>query len=148
MNEDPINFWQHVHGATTHFPIALAIVAVAFDLGALLFRKESWRTVGFWTTVAALVSAVVATASGLYYIYVAPAGKAAYASGLTQETVLLHRNLALAGTILLVAAGLTRVGVRDRMPKAAYVAYVLVALGATALIGYTGYKGAYVQRGY
>jgi len=148
MEEDPISLWQHFHGATTHFPIALAIASVAFDLGGLVLKKDSLRAAGFWTMVAALLSALVGTGTGLYYIYLDPKGKTNFANGLTEATVLLHRNYGLAGTGLLALAGLLRLARRDRLTNVTLVIYLLLALAGTVFIGLTGFKGGYVARGY
>ncbi len=65
----PARLWQHLHGATTHSPIALVFVAAAFDTGALLFTKKNWRTAGYWTRIAAVIKLPPTMASEPYGIY-------------------------------------------------------------------------------
>jgi len=149
MEEDPISLWQHFHGATTHFPIALAIASVAFDLGGLLLKKDSLRAAGFWTMVAAVLSALVGTGTGLYYVYLDPGGKGKLAAeGFVLDTVTKHRNFGLTGTGLLLLAGVIRLAKRDRLTSATLVIYLVLALAGTVFIGLTGFKGGYVARGY
>ena len=28
MEEDPLKIWQHIHGASVHFPLAMAVAAL------------------------------------------------------------------------------------------------------------------------
>ncbi len=148
MEPDPISFWQHVHGASTHFPIALAISSLVFDAGALLFKKEAWRTVGFWLLMTAAVLAVPAIGSGLWYIYINPSGKQAFANGLSQAAVILHRNTSLWGGGALIVLALMRAFRNDEFKKPALIILLALTFVAVSLIGWTGYQGAYVGRGY
>lgn len=148
-NEDPINLWQHVHGAITHFPIALVFAALAFDLGALIFKKASWRTVGFWLLITAVIALLPAIGSGLYYVYLNPAGKNTLAQGgYVMKTLLDHRNAALWGGGILLIPTFLRIRKRDDLSTGLYILCIVCVLVAAALIGFTGFKGAYVQRGY
>lgn len=143
MNEDPIKLWQHTHGASVHFPIALIIVAFLFDLGALLFKKDSWRTIGFWCTLIAAGVSVAACLSGLW-------GQLGWGSvdKWEAESLIKHRNLALIGSGVMLALAIWRLAVRDRLSRGAQWAYVVASLIAVGLIGFTGYVGGYVARGY
>lgn len=141
---DPIKLWQHVHGASSHFPIALIIVAILFEMGAILFKKPTWRVVGFWAVIVAAVLAVPTVLSGL-------TGQLGW-FGVTKwdaEHLILHRNVSLWGGGAIVLLALWRV-LREKtgMNPGEFVAYLLALAAATGAIGYTGYLGAYVQSGY
>ena len=145
--EDPIKLWQHLHGASSHFPIVGMMLAMAFDFGATLFRRPTWRVVGFWTLFAAAVIAVPAVISGLWgqqgWFGVTPA--------LTlnpQSSVLFHRNVALFGAGAAILLSLWRIVRRDALKGGEWAAYLVILLLATGAIGYTGYLGSYIARGY
>lgn len=148
--EDPLRLWQHIHGATTHFPIALIFISVAFDLGALLFKKDNWRTVGFWTLVAGMILLVPAILSGLYGIYWDTTGKATFAAeGYNAiRTIKWHRNMSFFAAGFLLVPTIWRVAKRDQLTAVAQVICLLFAFIAVAFITITGYNGAYVPRGY
>ncbi len=142
LKTDPISLWEHVHGASSHFPIAMMFVSFAFDLGAIVFRNRNWRTVGFWTLIVAAIIAVPTILSGLTGLY----GWFGFEKW-DSKTMLLHRNLALfsGGAVILLA--LWRGLRRDKLGKGEFIAYMIIVTAATAGIGYTGYLGAYVAQG-
>ena len=148
MNEDPIGLWQHLHGATTHFPIALAIASLAFDLGAVLFKKDVWRTVGFWLVMGAAVACVPAIASGLYYIYADAKGLANVEAMGDVTTVTNHRNVSLVAGSLLIFLALWRAAAKDSLNKKALAVYLILAVLMVSGIGYAGYLGGYLGHGY
>ena len=141
---DPMKLWQHVHGASSHFPIALIIVAVLFEIGAVLWKKPTWRTVGFWAVIVAAVLAVPTTLSGL-------TGQLGWFEfdKWEAEHLILHRNVSLwgGGAILLLAIWRV-VRAKNTMKPGELAAYLIALIGATGAIGYTGWLGAYVARGY
>jgi uncharacterized membrane protein len=153
--EDPIKLWQHLHGASVHFALALTLVSVAFDLGSKILNKKEWRTVGFWCLVVAVALSVPAIFSGLW-------GQLGWFKDDKWVTdpeahLYLHRNVALGGSITLLVLLLWRsltadFGVGraslDRKGDQVYLYYILLAFIAALTIGYTGYLGAYVARGY
>ena len=150
--EDPIKLWQHLHGATIHFALALALVSAAFDLGSKLFGKKEWRTVGFWSLVVAVVLSVPAVLSGLW-------GQLGWfkADKWEAEHLLSHRNIALLGSGLLLALLVWRVlsadfgssrSMQDRKGQGHYLIYLFLVVLAAATMGYTGFLGGYVARGY
>lgn len=143
MQEDPLKLWQHIHGASVHFPVALAVVSALFDLGALALRRETLRTVGFWCLIVATVVAVPALLSGL-------AAQLGW-FGIEKweaESLLKHRNLALIASGILLVLSVWRVATRDQAPPAIRAVQALIALAAAVFAGWTGFVGAYVARGY
>jgi uncharacterized membrane protein len=136
-NEDPIKLWQHIHGATAHFPIAMMIVALIFDLGAIIFKRETWRAVGFWCLMVAAIVSIPLVISGL-----------AGANGWFGIEKWDDRNLALAGSGLAIVLALWRAGRRDRLKGPEWGIFIALLIASVGIIGYTGYLGAYVARGY
>ena len=149
-NEDPLRLWQHIHGATTHFPIALVFISVAFDLGTLFFRKKNWRTVGFWTLIAAVILLVPSIASGLFGIYLDKGGKETFAAGgyNAVRTIQWHRNMGFFAAGFLVIPAIWRSVKRDDIAGTAYIVCIIFAAIAAGFIAVTGFNGAYVPRGY
>lgn len=151
--EDPLKLWQHLHGASVHFALALTLVSFAFDLMSKLFGKKEWRTVGFWALIVAVSLALPAVFSGFW-------GQLGWfrAEKWEADHLLPHRNFALGGTIgitllLLWRAvtqdfGITRATLDHRSNRLSYVIYLALMLVAAVAIGYTGYLGSYVARTY
>jgi uncharacterized membrane protein len=143
LDEDPIKLWQHIHGASSHFPVAGIILSFLFDLGATLFRRPNWRHVGFWTLIATAIVSVPAVVSGL------SAQLGWFGVDKWQaDHLLIHRNVALGGAGLALLLALWRVARRDDLKGGEWIAYLVLAAVATGLLGYTGFLGAYVARGY
>jgi uncharacterized membrane protein len=145
--EDPVKLWQHLHGASAHFPIACLMMALAFDYGSQIFRQPQWRVVSFWCMVVASVVAFPLAFSGF-------AGQLGWkflgADGpweTLDHAVELHRNTALFGAITTLLLTLWRIRRRDEFTKEKWAAYLAIATIATMAIGFTGYLGAYVRSG-
>jgi uncharacterized membrane protein len=142
---DPIPLWQHLHGASAHFPIACIMVALAFDYGSQIFKQPHWRTVSFWCMIVASLVAVPLIFSGF-------AGQLGWkflgaTEPRTYGPVLIHRNIAIAGSLLTILLTIWRTARRDQFTRAQWIVYILLATLATGVIGFTGYLGAYVQNG-
>jgi uncharacterized membrane protein len=140
---DDIKLWQHIHGACTHFPIAGMVLAFLFDYGSMVFRRPNWRTVSFWTLIAAAVVAVPAILSGL-------TGQLGW-FGVTPwpaDHLLAHRNAALIGGGAAIVLALWRVLRRDALKGGEWIAYLCLMTLATGVFAYTGFLGGYVVHGY
>jgi uncharacterized membrane protein len=65
----PVSIWSKLHGAATHFPIALVICAAVFDAAGLLSaRKPSaagLHLAAYWAMLFAAFGSVAAVGSGL-----------------------------------------------------------------------------------
>ena len=153
--EDPIKLWQHLHGASVHFALALTLVSFVFDLGSKIFGKKEWRMVGFWALVVAVTLALPAIFSGFW-------GQLGWfrIEKWEAESLLPHRNFALGGSIGIALLLIWRSATRDfgvaraarvelnRKGDRLYLGYLVLMLAATIAIGYTGYLGSYVARTY
>jgi uncharacterized membrane protein len=62
-------FWARLHGGATHFPIALLMVSVVFDVSGFWWRSELRRrefyALGFYSLLIAAAASPVAVLSGL-----------------------------------------------------------------------------------
>ena len=149
-SDDPIKLWQHLHGASAHFPIALIIVSFGFDFAAVVFKHPSWRTVAFWTLIVAAGISVASVLTGLAgqigWFGIEPLLKVNPDSSVLHTFG--HRNVSLLGTAVMVGLTAWRVARRDAIHKGEFILYLLLLTLATGAIGYTGYLGAYIAKGY
>lgn len=132
-----MNFpWLEAHGGITHFPVALLIASLVFDIGAAVFRKPEWRTVGFWMLATGVVMALPALFTGWMtarHLFSGPAQP--------PENLTLHWRAAVLASALAAIVLTWRVARRDtaaRGPRAGMQA--LGALAAVA-VGFAGYLG-------
>jgi uncharacterized membrane protein len=136
---DPIISWQHIHGASTHFPIALLAVSLFFDLGALAFRQTGWRTAAFYTLILGTIAAIPACLSGLtggngWF------GNDAWTSGPINN----HRLISLIASGVALLLTLWRCLRRDKLERGELVVYLIIMAFVVAGVGYAGWLGAYV----
>src|SRR5690348_11461198 len=114
--------WPELHGALTHFPVALLIMACAFEIGAALFRKAEWRIVSFWILVGAVVLAIPSLATGWItggMLFAGPAQPPALFSH--------HRLAAFVTSALAVILLVWRIATHDRLAGIALTASVILA---------------------
>lgn len=134
---ESMGIWYHLHGAITHFPIALAIVSFACDFLGAVSKKPSLRAAGFWTLLFAALASIPAIVTGLI---------SANDYG-TATSLYTHRNTSIAaGVLLLVLAGV-RATRRDDLSRKSFVAYLVGVLFAAGAMGVTGWLGSLVVNG-
>lgn len=138
MNVPPI------HPALVHLPISFVFLSVIADLCARLVKSESrraaFRTVGFWTLVAALIGGVLTIAAG--YIDM---DRAALAPE-THEFVDLHMTIgwALAVCLIILTAWRWLIWHRGQMTiNTSYLAAGILVLGLTFFQGWYGGEMVY-----
>jgi len=143
VTEDPIKFWQHIHGASSHFPIALLIFAWLFDVGGTILGRREWRVIGFWAVIAAAVISFPAIGSGL-------TGQLGWFGAKTweAESLILHRNVALASGGLSQVLAIWRIIRGSKISGGEWIFYLVLLTAGVGIVGYTGFLGAYVARGY
>ncbi|HZO90181.1 MAG TPA: DUF2231 domain-containing protein [Chthonomonadaceae bacterium] len=128
--------WPEVHGALTHFPVALLITACVFEIGAVVSQRPAWRTVSFWLLAAAVVMALPTLAVGWV------AGDTLFGKTPRPPDIFVrHRATAFATSGLALALLLWRIVSKDRLEGSARWGAVLLALLAAGGVGYTGYLG-------
>ena len=136
--------WPEMHAAVTHFPIAMLLGGLFFDVAAQFKSDENlastWRLVSFWMLVLAVVTSVPSLFTGWV------TGNQIYGSQGTLPAIFVwHRALAFfsSGTAILLL--LMRVRARDyesstradsrRAPLLVLALLAAVAVGATGHFG-------------
>ena len=129
--------WPELHGALTHFPIALLITAVVFDIAAVALRQPSARLASFWLLVGAVATAIPALFTGWM------TGSQVFAGVPHLPAVFVwHRAAAFTTSGLALILLLLRLRTRDYVKGGPLlVASVLLALAAAGAVGYTGFLG-------
>ncbi|MDB6021066.1 MAG: hypothetical protein JWQ04_923 [Pedosphaera sp.] len=129
-------FWARMHGGATHFPIALIMVSVVFDVAGFWWpdelRRREFRAVGFYSLLIAAAASPAAVLSGL---------------ALSKGTILgtgmlaLHHYFIWPAFGLLIGMAVWRLVVRERASRRAYGGYLALAsltLMAMMTAGYWG----------
>ncbi len=138
MNIDPI-LWSHLHGAATHFPVALMTVSAGCDAASLLpldaGRQRALRsTAGVCLVVGALVS-YAAVGSGLIM-----ARWQVWGHG----TLLRHHLFAWPAFVLMSLLAAWRIFRRVPPPARPTALQLALTVLAAALMAGTGYWGGEV----
>jgi uncharacterized membrane protein len=133
-----------VHPALVHLPIAFVLLSVAADLAARLAKSESrrgaFRTVGFWTLIAALVGGGLTIAAG--YIDMSRAALTPE----TRELVELHETIGwiLGISLAILSAWRWLIWHRGQMTiNTAYLVMAFLLLGVTLFQGWYGGEMVY-----
>lgn len=130
---------MELHPTIVHFPIALAVVVMLWDIGRWIFDRENLLRAGFWggTTpllIIAFCGALAAVATGL-------AAEPEDASGVVHGLLEAHETMAFIGTGLLATLTFWRVGLRGAFPRKAGFLYLFLVLAAVVVVGYGAYFG-------
>ncbi|HEY3282542.1 MAG TPA: DUF2231 domain-containing protein [Armatimonadota bacterium] len=132
----PVPSWLELHGALTHFPIALLLTACAFEIVGAVLRRPDVRQFALWLLVGAVLTALPSLATGWL-----AGGDLFGRSGSPPRIFVLHRAAAFAtagGAALLLAWRLVR---RDKLSPRAQSAAALALIGCSLCVGFTGYLG-------
>ncbi len=129
-------FWAKVHGATTHFPIAMIFGACLCDTAALCFWHQpaagALRTTGKYAAIAAALGSVPAVISGLVMTH---------GDMLGHDALRWHHLFVWPAFALMIAAAVWRSLVREQVSRRGYAGYVGTIYVLTTLIAATGYWG-------
>lgn len=132
-----------MHGGITHFPIALVMVSIAFDLAALVVpesadksRRTGLRAAGFYTLVLGAISSVGAVASGLVISHGQIWGRGNLGR---------HHTFVWPAFALLIALAVWRLGVGNRASSFAFKVYLAASLFTGVFMGTAGYWGGEVS---
>jgi uncharacterized membrane protein/mono/diheme cytochrome c family protein len=132
--------WPEIHGALTHFPIALLVMAAAFEIGAWLTKNDrlrtDWRTVSFWMMCGAVLMALPALLTGYITAQTLFSGPAK-----PPQIFDWHWRAAVTTSVLATLTLLWRVKKRDRLSGAARGALTASLLVTVAFVAITGYLG-------
>lgn len=130
------SLWAKLHGGTTHFPIALLIASVVFDLLALAIKREPERRdlqmTAFYALLLGALGMIAAVVSGLVLT-----DWRVWGSGLLAK----HHLFVWPASALLVGLAAWRLRVREKASQKAMGAYLGVAVVASALMAGAGYWG-------
>jgi len=133
---DP-TLWPKMHGAMVHFPVALSVVSVFFDVTALAFPLSSpsrvnLRAAGFYTLEIGALGAIGAVFSGLVMTDWNFLGHGALAT---------HHAFVWPAFALLIELAVWRLVVGQTATRRAFAFYLLLAACMVALMGGAGYSG-------
>jgi uncharacterized membrane protein len=133
------SLWIKMHGGMTHFPIALVMASIVFDLAGVFVadsadksRRAGLRAAGFYTLILGALSSFGAAASGLV---------------ISRGEIWGHGNLARHHTFLWPAFGLVialavwRLVVGNRASSFSFRAYLAAAMITGVMMGTAGYWG-------
>ncbi len=121
-----------IHKLIIHFPIALTIIAVIYDSWALYARKPELHRTGYGLTLWAAVGALAAVGTGLQLAEMVRIDKAAVTG---------HAGFGITATIALAALAGLRYSAQAREQKGYKIWWLLVGVGAAALIVATAITG-------
>ena len=136
MSIDPA-LWPRLHGASTHFPVALAMAAALFDgLGALWLksspRKAQLHAAGFFTIILGALGTFPAVLSGLFMTK----GRL-----LGHDALLFHHLFVWPAFAGLVGLAVWRALVGEQASPRAFAAYLTILFLTAGLMAGAGYWG-------
>lgn len=130
------SLWAKAHGATTHFPIALAMVSVVFDGAGFIVAgrpvARDLHAVGYWTVLIGAIGSIGAVASGLLMTK---------GSVLGHDTLRMHHLFVWPAFGLLVALATWRAVVGRRLTRRMLGGYLAMVVVMTGLMSAAGYYG-------
>jgi uncharacterized membrane protein len=127
--------WPRLHAALNDLPAALLLVAVLFELAAVVTRRPALRVAGFWTLVAGALGAAVAVLSGLQAEDHIAHGEAVHR---LMET---HEELGLVTLGLFAVVALWRIARESRMGGTERAITLALSLAGTGTLVATGVYG-------
>jgi uncharacterized membrane protein len=124
-----------LHPMLVHFPIALLITSVLFDVLGAWLTRESLREGALWLLVLGVLTGLAAFASGDV------AAEAAEKAGVAESLIETHEHLAGATVGVFGALLVWRLLLRNRFSPRTRVAYLMVAIVGLGLLSATGHYG-------
>jgi len=133
------SLWVKMHGGTTHFPIALVMASVLFDLVGLLApdnadksRRSGFRAAGFYTLILGALGSLGAVLSGLVISHGQLWGRGNLAR---------HHTYLWPAFGLLMALAVWRLVVGNHASSRSLRIYLAVSMVTAALMSAAGYWG-------
>jgi uncharacterized membrane protein len=124
-----------LHPIIVHFPIALLITAIFFEVLELVFKREVIREAATWLLGLGFLGGLAATASGIL------AEEAAEDMGVPESAIETHELLAFATLgVFAVLIAIRWLQHKRRVPQMPRV-FLAIGLVGVVLIGLTGYFG-------
>lgn len=128
---------QHV--VLVHFPIALFLVGVAFDLAAHRSKRTDLATVANFNLILAAIFALPVVATGLV------AWQWALEGARLKGPLLLHLVFGLLASVLMLVAGWLHLRAMKKPERALSASRFWIEFPAAALIALTGHLGGFVS---
>ena len=136
MTTDP-NFWPRLHGASVHFPVALAMAAALFDGLGFVWPKSSPRKMqlhaaGCFTIILGALGTFPAVLSGLFMTKGEVMG---------HDALFFHHLFVWPAFAGLVGLGIWRVLMMDQVSSRSFAIYLAVLFLTAGLMAGAGYWG-------
>ena len=133
---DP-SIWPKMHGASTHFPMALAMAAALFDGLGYVWPKSSPRkaklhAAGYFTIILGALGTFPAVLSGLFMTKGVVLG---------HDALLFHHLFVWPAFAGLVGLGIWRALVGNKASSRSFAAYLVVLFLTAGLMAGAGYWG-------
>ncbi|MDF2440475.1 MAG: hypothetical protein JWN98_1459 [Abditibacteriota bacterium] len=130
--------WVELHGATTHFPIVLLMLACVFDIGAIVFRKPAWREMTLIMLIVAVATLPLSLLSG--YMHGREYARAPIGYDLHWIAAVVTSVLALV-ILLWRMATRDKLVTRDHLQKPARIAALILTMASASAVSFTGFMG-------
>ena len=127
------------HPVVIHFPIALFIISVAFDLLAIWRRNPAMAKAAYYNLIGAALTAPLAIASGL------AAWQWQFEGAKLKGNLLLHLIFALSASGMIWLLCGCRVRQRRFPEQTPGLIYIFLALATVLLIALAGHLGGFVS---
>ena len=128
--------WDKLHGAMTHFPIALLLFSTACDFVSVIFKKLTFarglRLVSFYGLAVAALASLGAVVSGIVLTKGDMWGRGDFG---------WHHRFVWPAFGLLLALAVWRLVVRDAMSRTGLCLYLVLMLLASGFVAAAGYFG-------
>jgi uncharacterized membrane protein len=124
-----------IHPMVVHFPIALLMVSVLFDMMATRWRHQSFQDAAFYTLLVGLVGAAVAVITG------AIAEESAENRGIPESVLEIHEGLGYATFIFFIGLLALRLLMRWKLIKDIPALYLTMGFIGVVILTVTGYVG-------
>jgi len=133
---DP-SLWPKLHGASVHFPLALAMAAALFDGLGVAWPKSSARkaqlhAAGYFTIILGALGTFPAVLSGLFMTK---------GEVLGHDALLFHHLFVWPAFAMLVGLGVWRAYVGEEASPRSFAVYVVVQFLTAGLMAGAGYWG-------
>jgi uncharacterized membrane protein len=133
---DP-DLWPKLHGASTHFPVAMTLAAALFDGLGFFWPESSPRKVqllaaGYFTIILGALGTFPAVLSGLFMTK---------GEVLGHDALLFHHLFVWPAFALLVGLGVWRVMMEDKASSRSFSVYLAILFITAGLMAGAGYWG-------
>src|SRR5271154_6664809 len=129
--------WPKLHGASTHFPMALTMAAALFEVAGALAPAQSphrgnLRAAGYYTIILGALGTFPAVLSGLFMTHGETMG---------HDALLFHHLFVWPAFAGLVGLGVWRALVGEQASSRSFAVYLIVLFLTAGLMAGAGYWG-------